>query len=65
MLPFWMRTEENVRELFTFLGFNTLKCSIQGRQIDLIATLKGKFQFQDENLDLTRFGGHPRSGKWA
>jgi len=49
MLPFWMRTEENVRELFTFLGFNTLKCSIQGRQIDLIATLKGKFQFQDEN----------------
>jgi hypothetical protein len=44
-----MRTEKDVRELFTFLGFNTLKCSIQGRQIDLIATLKGRFQFQDEN----------------
>lgn len=49
MLPFWMTTEENVRAFFSFLGFNTQSCSIQGRQIDLIATLKGTFNFQEEN----------------
>jgi len=47
-LPLWMKTEDDVKTLFSFYGFNVMSVSIEGRQIDLIAKRNDTFNIADE-----------------
>lgn len=44
--PEWLAAEGSVRRLFELLGFDVINISIQGRQIDLVATRQGSFDFE-------------------
>ncbi len=46
--PAWLRTEEQISELFSLLGFEVESSSIEGRQIDLIAKRETALSFAPE-----------------
>jgi hypothetical protein len=37
-LPIWLETEDSVKRFFSLLGFDVKSVSIQGRQIDIVAS---------------------------
>lgn len=47
-LPTWLQAEEDIKSLFEFYGFKTKQISIEGRQIDLIASRSDSFGFRED-----------------
>jgi NACHT domain/Restriction endonuclease len=66
--PPWLRTEAQVRALFTLLGFEVEQIAIEGRQIDLIATKHDTFSFAPESWTVeitTSYVGEPKGSSDA